>query len=166
MRTPTSLVLLLAAAGCGGNSSASAGRPPSAQRGPWSVRCTLGPATARPEPIFMTLGRDLRRASGSISATLAALGYENQSGIAAVWTTKPRLSWPAGAPDSVMRRQYPGTGVNLVLGMSRTSDSVVVLGSVMALCRSDSTSSDSVEALAERLEAVPLRAVLQARKLP
>jgi hypothetical protein len=157
-----SFILLLAVVGCGGNTSTGAARPPSSKRGPWSVRCALGPATAAPEPIRMTLGQDLRRASEAISTTLAALGYENQSGIPAVWTTKPRLSWPTSAPDSVVRHSYPGTGVDLVLGMARTSDSVVVLGSVMALCRSDSTSSDIIEGIAERLEAVPLRAALQA----
>ena len=157
-------MLFLALAGCGGTAGSGAGRPPLAKRGPWSVRCSFGNATAAPVPIVMTLGRDLRRASEIVSTALGALGYENQSGVLAVWTTKPRLTWPAGAPDSVAGHSYPGTGVELVLGMARNSDSVVVLGSVTALCHSDSTSPDSIETIAERLEAEPLRAALQARR--
>ena len=163
-RDSLSIALLALVVGCGGNPAPSAERPPSARRGPWSVQCPLGPATAAPEPIGITLGLDPRRAAEIVSSTLRALGYQNESAAPGVWRTTPRLTWPIGAPDSLSRHPYPVTGVELILGMTRRGDSAAVLGGVTALCRSDATSPDSTESIAERLDAEPLREGLRARR--
>lgn len=135
-------------------------KPKKVKKGIFTVQCQFGPADSSGAPIGMLYGTDMVAAATRIRAALLSSGLKLAQDGGLFWTTSPTATWPPDGRSTPWRKYaYPGVYASLVL--AQKADTVVLLGSVEALCASSPGAPDSTVAVAVKLFAEQLTAVLE-----
>lgn len=135
-------------------------KPKKVKKDIYTVQCQFGAADSSRAPIAMLYGLDMVSAARRIPEALKAGGLTIAKDGIAFWTTSPVTNWPPG-PRGAPWRGYAYPGVYATLVLAQKADTVVLLGGAEALCATTPGAPDSTIAVAVRLFAEDLTAILQ-----
>lgn len=135
-------------------------RPKKVKKDIFTVQCQFGAADSSRAPIGMRYGLDVVTAAKRVREALQSNGLKIAKDGVAFWTTAPVTSWPPGPRGDPWRAYaYPGVFATLVL--AQKADTIVLLGGAEALCATSPGAPDSTIAVAVKLFAEDLAAILQ-----
>ena len=135
-------------------------KPKKVKKDMFEVQCRFGAADSSHAPIAIRYGLDPADAAFRVRRSLKDAEVPIARDGMLFWTTSPIDRWPAG-PRGDAWRAYAHPGVYASLVLAQNNGTVVLLGSVEALCATSPGAPDSTIAAAVSMYAEDLAGVLR-----